>query len=1552
MKKILLFILLTFLTVSGFSQGFTKFKRNRITVDTLINNYYFIYRGDTIEFDQLSTVQFSADSVSWHIQKAASDIYFRLKTSTESYYRQQKIWDGRTLDLDTFRIINVDTAINALDAVNYVLLKDSIAALRGYTGTFKLNSDSTANDGYVSNYALIDTLTKYSEITTLTDSLDLIRDTLAVHNTRIIARKLNSDSTANDGYVSNFALIDSLTKYTEITRLTDSLDLIRDTLAVHNTRIIARKSSSDSTANDGYVSNYALIDTLTKYSEITTLTDSLNLVRDTLVVHNTRIIARKLNIDSTALSGYVSHFALIDTLTKYTEITLLTDSLDVVRDTLAIRLDTLQAHNTRILAKADTSVVALLATVNTFAENQTFSESVYVTDSLTVADDAYAADWENSLEVATKNALFDKIETLITSPEVDPVYIADTSNIAFLDTPNTFTKAQTATNFVSSVATGTQPYAATSTTKNTNLNSDLLDGIDTTQIALLATKNTFDETINIGGEQPVYSYSKLFIQDSIADETSVGILNKSIVDGAFTTLRVFEPGTFKEPSISQVNVKAFGQNTTHTYAGLSLQRMKLVYDNTTTAYSAGLILGVTGANPLYFVTNSTLRGQFTGDGKFLIDSIPHLTTATDTILISSNDTIMYRTSSEILSDIGAASTTSYGNLSTRITTDSTNLKDNYTTTTDINTALGAKADSSLVPFLATKNTFAEIQTFTSGAILSNLTASELVATDASKNLQSLAVATYPSLTETSYVKGVTSAIQTQFGAKADTADVAILATKNTFAEDISFSKDITAASGAFTNLTDGFIPKHTSDATGLEDSPISISGSDIDLGNGTVTIDTSIIVFGSSVSSVNRFGIMFNTPTDEGYGIFKNDGAWVQPLHISFAGGIKITGGSNDIGFYTDKEMTTSILALSSSTKAATFAGDLSVATNTTTDSLLINNNAGVNVLYADSVHANWFGGSNFELGETGSDVTISADTLKGSPIWLGGAGGFVVSGSGYFSGSFQTGDGSGSPEIKINKSDAGTGNILFQKGGIDAVDIKLEADESLTLNTRAATDINFKIISSTALSIDGATRNISIDVIPHDTAPDSILTVVNDVISYRTPTELFADYSTTANLTDSLDIVRDTLAIRLDTLQSHNTRILAKADTALVPFLATKNDFAEEQTFDDDVIIDNAGDANLYFKEADVSRGKIYSATADNTFRIESVTNTLFLNAIGNQDISTGTGTTTFGAGVVATTAKLTTGATNNYVLTSDADGNGTWKAPTAGQTYLGTVDGDDGTINGTATILVDSTGTAGDYYRCIDAGTYDYGNLFPASNTIVLALGDDISYNGLKWQKIPSFGTAGTVTSVAALTLGTTGTDLSSSVATGTVTPVITLNVPTSSAANRGALSAADWTDFNAKADTVYVAMLASKNTFAEDQTVPDEVYGSGWDGSLEVPTKNAVYDKIENLFSTFQIHSPTISINAGTLVSDSPTLLVTDFNVVASLSVEVDNVCGVKLPVGVVGMCITIMNNTTWNINVVSNDYVYGVGGQEINLTQGRLGSFWCYSATGSGVWERPE
>ena len=63
------------------------------------------------------------------------------------------------------------------------------------------------------------------------------------------------------------------------------------------------------------------------------------------------------------------------------------------------------------------------------------------------------------------------------------------------------------------------------------------------------------------------------------------------------------------------------------------------------------------------------------------------------------------------------------------------------------------------------NDFSGNNTFDNTITISALTASQIVATDGSKNLQTLTVATYPSLTELSYVKGVTSALQTQLNGK-------------------------------------------------------------------------------------------------------------------------------------------------------------------------------------------------------------------------------------------------------------------------------------------------------------------------------------------------------------------------------------------------------------------------------------------------------------------------------------------------------------------------------------------------------------------------------------------------------------------------------------------------------------------------------------------------------------------------------------------------------------------------------------------------------------------
>lgn len=112
-------------------------------------------------------------------------------------------------------------------------------------------------------------------------------------------------------------------------------------------------------------------------------------------------------------------------------------------------------------------------------------------------------------------------------------------------------------------------------------------------------------------------------------------------------------------------------------------------------------------------------------------------------------------------------------------------------------------------------------------------------------------------------------------------------------------------------------------------------------------------------------------------------------------------------------------------------------------------------------------------------------------------------------------------------------------------------------------------------------------------------------------------------------------------------------------------------------------------------------------------------------------------------------------------------------------------------------------------------------------VTIGSGISFAG---GTLSATGTGGTVTSVAALTLGTTGTDLSSTVANGTTTPVITLNVPTASASNRGALSAADWSTFNSKAPGV--TFTTAYVPFGQGSTTLNQASNFNFNGTTLVP------------------------------------------------------------------------------------------------------------------------
>ena len=127
-----------------------------------------------------------------------------------------------------------------------------------------------------------------------------------------------------------------------------------------------------------------------------------------------------------------------------------------------------------------------------------------------------------------------------------------------------------------------------------------------------------------------------------------------------------------------------------------------------------------------------------------------------------------------------------------------------------------------------------------------------------------------------------------------------------------------------------------------------------------------------------------------------------------------------------------------------------------------------------------------------------------------------------------------------------------------------------------------------------------------------------------------------------------------------------------------------------------------------------------------------------------------------------------------------------------------------------------------------------------------------------------SGTVTSVAALTLGTTGTDLSSTVATGTTTPVITLQVPTASASNRGALSSTDWSTFNGKAPAV--TYTTNYVPFGQGTTTPNLsssfTYTTGT-GNLSAPVVSASNGLVVNsatVSASYSIPSGSNAMSVG--------------------------------------------------------------------------------------------
>jgi len=102
-----------------------------------------------------------------------------------------------------------------------------------------------------------------------------------------------------------------------------------------------------------------------------------------------------------------------------------------------------------------------------------------------------------------------------------------------------------------------------------------------------------------------------------------------------------------------------------------------------------------------------------------------------------------------------------------------------------------------------------------------------------------------------------------------------------------------------------------------------------------------------------------------------------------------------------------------------------------------------------------------------------------------------------------------------------------------------------------------------------------------------------------------------------------------------------------------------------------------------------------------------------------------------------------------------------------------------------------------------------------------------------------------------------------------------------------------------------IADVKTFTSDPIIPDEAYGSGWDGVLEPPTKNAVYDKIETLGGTV---APT-TISPSQITSDQDNYNPTGMGKATYVRISGDN--GIRAITGIADSTAGTLEKTLLNI-----------------------------------------
>lgn len=298
---------------------------------------------------------------------------------------------------------------------------------------------------------------------------------------------------------------------------------------------------------------------------------------------------------------------------------------------------------------------------------------------------------------------------------------------------------------------------------------------------------------------------------------------------------------------------------------------------------------------------------------------------------------------------------------------------------------------------------------------------------------------------------------------------------------------------------------------------------------------------------------------------------------------------------------------------------------------------------------------------------------------------------------------------------------------------------------------------------------------------------------------------------------------------------------------------------------------------------------TADRIYTLQNASGTLaFLSDITGINSGTNTGDQTSIVGITGTKAQFDTACTDgdflyvgdvtsNATHTGDATGSGALTVVAINGTNLAALG--TGILKNTTATGVPSIAIAGDF-PTLNQNTTGSAATLTTTRTI---WGQNFN-GGANVTGTLALGTADLTLTGSIGATGARATKVWTAAIESTAMPTVggtailtSLTAPQFTTIELG--HATDTTLSRVSAGVIAVegktlANLTDGGTFIADISVPDEAYGSGWDSSTEVPTKNAVYDKIETLSYTPAYLGITATPNSAqtTVANTAYTLAIT--------------------------------------------------------------------------------